>query len=159
MLHADYNLLTLKNLVPGGTYLDKLPKDLVWYMLGYTGPKDGYIVMKKPSFGRGSLQIVKATTVHTQAELRNKYMSIDYGPQIIIESVKYIFIDGKQYAAVPIKGRIDGFTPPKTSKTGLNRCIAQTTLNRRCKQKTQNIDMRCSKHRTSKTLIPTTTDD
>jgi hypothetical protein len=109
MLHSDYNILTLKDLPPSGTYLDKLPKDLVWYMLGYTGPKDGYIVMKRSFFNRAPPEIIKATVLHSKAELKNKYTSTDYGPQtqFIIEPVKYIFIDGKQYAAVPIEGRGD----------------------------------------------------
>jgi hypothetical protein len=152
MLHSDYNLLTLKDLPPSGTYFDKLPKDLIWYMLGYTGPKDGYVVMKKPYFNRGPLTIVKATTLHTKTELKNKYISpMYYGPQFLIESVKYIFIDGKQYAAVPIAGKIDGFTPQDTNnskrKDGKYRCIGHTTLKKRCKNVTSNLEKLCSKHR------------
>jgi hypothetical protein len=148
MLHSNYNLLTLQDLPPSDTYFDKLPKDLIWYMLGYTGPQDGYIVMKKPYFNRGPLEIVKATTLYTKEELLNKYMSVNYyGPQFLVEKVKYVFIDGKQYAAVPIKCRIDGFTPPDDDKSHLKRCIGKTLSGKRCKRKTHDSNNLCVTHR------------
>ena len=155
MLSSKYNLLTLEGLQPSGTYLDQLPKDLVWYMLGYTGPKDGYVVMKKPYFNRGPLTIEKCTTLATKQELEEHYISqVYYGPQFMVEKVKFIFIDGKQYAAVPIKGKIDGFTPPKTKKnknssskkTASHRCVGRNVNGSRCKHKTTNTDKLCKTH-------------
>ena len=158
MLHSNYNLLTLRGLESSDTYLDKLPKDLVWYLLGYTGPKDGFIVMKKAYFNNGPLEFVKATTVQSEVELKKQFTTpMYYGPQYIIESVKFIFIDGKQYAAVPIKKKIDGFTPPsadnKHKKRKRYRCTGLTANNRRCKNKIPVKGEHCKIHNNSSKVV------
>ena len=148
MLHSQYNLLTLKGLEPSKTYLDKLPKDLVWYMLGYTGPQDGYVVIKKRSYGRGDIKLVKATTVHTFKELNERYSgTLHYGPHYLCEKVKFIYIDGKQYAAVPIRRKIEGFTlNNKPKKIKSRRCKGRTTTDMRCKRRTYNSNIYCTTH-------------
>ena len=151
-------MLTLKGLEPSHTYLDKLPKDLVWYMLGYTGPQDGYMVLKTTRNWIGQrkyTELIRATTIDSLAELQSDYSNNHYnhyGPQYEIAKVKFIFIDGKQYAAVPVRKKIYGYTPPKSKRQVLKvpqwRCAGRTTKGRRCKNKTKNATKLCPVHRT-----------
>jgi hypothetical protein len=148
MLHSNYNLLTLKGLSPSKTYFDKLPKDLVWYLLGYTGPKEGYVVIRQhPLHYNKTSEIVKATTVHNLQELKDYYYEpYQYNTRYKYAKVKFIFIDGKQYAAVPINKKIEGFTPKKT-KEKIQRCQGETVNGKRCRHKTKNKQGLCYLHR------------
>lgn len=161
MLSSDYNTLTLKGLEPSGTYFDKLPKDLVWYMLGYTGPQNGYLVLKaKYSFYGGTRdhEIVKATTLASREKLRQLYpenAGVNIYHQTVrheIVPVKFVFIDGKQYAAIPVKKKIEGFTPPKNAGDASKdakrwRCTGYNKSGKRCRKKTKNATEMCSVHR------------
>ena len=161
MLSAQYNLLTLKGLEPSNTYLDMLPTDLVWYMLGYTGPQDGHVVLKSTRSLYGvarDIKIVKATTLASEESLNKKYVN-NQGNQAFnlyynrtnydVVPVKFIFIDGKQYAAIPIKNKIEGYTPAKDSgyvKVNSWRCLGRNSSGSRCKKKTKNATKLCPVH-------------
>lgn len=154
MLSAQYSLLTLKGLEPSKTYFDMLPKDLVWYMSGYTGPQDGYIVFKSRRTYYGDsrdFEIVKATTLRSEESLNQEYVDDNQNlfntTRYKVVPVKFVFIDGKQYAAVPIRNKIRGFTPKTTQvKVKSWRCVGRNTSGNRCKRKTKNATKLCPVH-------------
>jgi len=135
-MRSDYNLLSLQDLPATNTYFDMLPKDVLWYIHGLTKPQDGHVVLRAPFISTAQgVELVSATTLQPRSALEGMYPTRPiYGPRYFVEKVKFLFIDGTQYAAVPIRKKIEGFTP-KTIPNSQKRCSAVTLKNKRCKKK------------------------
>ena len=155
MLRSDYNLLSIHNVPASYTYFDMLPKDVLWFIHGLTKPQDGYVVLCKPFISTvNGVEFVKGTTLHSRETLEALFpMTTVYGPRYFVEKVKFLFIDGQQYAAIPIHKKIDGFTPETPFQYG-QRCTAKTLTGKRCKRKiinnviaTSENNVYCATHR------------
>lgn len=126
-----------------GTFLDKLPKDIIQYLQRYTGPQDcfyssaivwsnGHLSTRHHRYRAWVNKTEKEAQRHSQ---KNNYGDGWRGPNV--EKGKLIFIDGKPHVAVPVyKNYVYGMDRRKRIKTIKSKqCGGTTTQRKRCKHR------------------------
>lgn len=143
-----------------GTYLDKLPKDLIEYIQSFTGPIDCYYTATViyPSYGTNTKYRFRAFVNKSKNEasiLAVKKGYIGYRDPDVAPG-KLIFIEGKAHIAVPVyNNRVFGISPPSKKRKIVplksKQCTARTQLNKRCKKRVMSSSgssqlIRCNTH-------------
>lgn len=139
-----------------GTFLDRLPKDILQYLYHYTDPIDCFYLTHVVHDNQGrripSFHVwVDKTLPQALQEARNKGF---WNNQIT--QAQIIFMEGKPYLIQQVeKNQLYGI---KKSKRRLNlqkkggsiyeysRCTAKTNSGKRCKNRTSNKSGKCTTH-------------
>ena len=141
-----------------GLCLDVLPKDVLCYMRGYTGPDVCMVVINSEyAVGNHLSRTIKISGAwinkseeYVRASARRKDILV-YNSGV--QSGKLIYIDGSPHVALPmLKSRIYGVKKRKRKRKSVLikksvRCKGRTKSNKRCKHRVNNDIGLCSVHK------------
>lgn len=152
----EYNNRKLLNEVEDvsktGTLLDEMPKDLLSYLRGYTGPQSCVAVLNNQYIGGGGgMGYDKATIVSGVWINKDKDQVGDEARKkgqlrfnTTIETSKLVFLDGSPYVLLPVaKNNIYGVKKrrrKKQDKPRSVRCRGRKVDGKRCKNRVKKGD-------------------
>lgn len=114
--------------ISSGTYIDYLPKDVIQYLQGYTGPVECYYVVESRGTDEDDNEVDYCAWVNTSYQevrrgLRNSSVCVFDGD--------IVFVDGKPHLLHPLK-KLYGL---KKSKMCSKRCSGKNQSGRRCRNR------------------------